>query len=271
MTYKLIALDVDGTLLNDRNELTERTKRTIRSVHEAGAIVVLCTGRPPANTLPLMEELGLEGIVITHNGATTIRTSDHAVLHQYPFDVRLVEPVVRYCRANGIHYDICTPFHLFTESELDDMKLDMYLRFGIEPQSVEDALGFGEKIVKLTAVGDNEQHFDRMELEWRELARPLVVTRSDKHFIDVMHPDATKGAALQKLAESRGIRREEVLAIGNYFNDVEMIRYAGLGIAMGNSPDGVKAEADAVTGTNNDDGVHEALTRYVLERKKKKD
>ncbi|PYI56478.1 Cof-type HAD-IIB family hydrolase [Paenibacillus flagellatus] len=263
MNYRLIALDVDGTLINDRYELTERTKRTVRDVHRAGATIVLCTGRSPVNTLPLMEELGLEGTLITHNGAATIRSSDREIVHEFPFTVAELGELVRYCRERRIHMDVCSPFRLFVEGEPGETEAAMYRKFMLEPTVVDDVLSLPEPPVKFTIFGEPET-MDRVETDWAAMKGALNVIRSGDRFIDVMHAEATKGNALKRLAESLGIDRSQVMAIGNYFNDVEMIRFAGLGIAMDNSPDGVKREADAVTASNNDDGVHEALVRYVL-------
>jgi Cof subfamily protein (haloacid dehalogenase superfamily) len=264
MKYKLIALDVDGTLLNDDHQLSEQTKRTIRKVNEAGCGIVLCTGRGPASTWPILEELGLQGIMITHNGALTVRSEDSEVLHQYPIGQAQLQPLVSYCRERGIHFDLCTPFHLYVES-LEDGMLETYRKFFVEPQLTSDITRVSESAVKFTVSGETTM-LDRVEQEWREtgIYHPFRMIRSGDRFIDIISPEATKGNALKQLAAAWSISREQIVAIGNYFNDVEMIEYAGLGIAMGNSPEGVKQAADAVTGSNNEDGVHSALTRYVL-------
>ncbi|GAA3400792.1 Cof-type HAD-IIB family hydrolase [Paenibacillus hodogayensis] len=263
MTYRLIALDVDGTLLNDRYELTADTVETVRAVHEAGATIVLCTGRSPVNSLPLMEQLGLEGTLITHNGAATIRSTDRQVVHEYPFETEQLRPLVAYCRERRVHLDMCTPFELYVETELGEREAAMYGKFMLTPQRIGNILELGRAPVKFTVFGDKDV-MDRVEADWLGMSLPLSVLRSGDLFIDVMHPQATKGSALRSLAESLGIERSEVMAIGNYFNDVEMIRFAGLGIAMDNSPEGVKAEADAVTASNNEEGVRQALVRYCL-------
>jgi Cof subfamily protein (haloacid dehalogenase superfamily) len=265
VNYRLIALDVDGTLLNDRYELTERTKRTVRDVHEAGATIVLCTGRSPVNTLPLMEELGLEGTLITHNGAATISSGDRRIVHQFPFAVEQLAELVRYCRERKIHLDVCTPFRLYIETDLSEAEAAMYRKFMLEPDRLDDVLALGEAPVKFTVFGDKAA-INRVEEDWRNMSLPLTVLRSGDYFIDIMHPEATKGNALKRLAESLGIERSQVMAIGNYYNDLEMIRFAGLGVAMENSPDEVKREADVVTASNNEDGVHLALSRYCLGR-----
>lgn len=262
MKYRLIALDVDGTLLNDRYEMTGRTKRAVRAAHEAGAVIVLCTGRSPVNTLPLMAELGLEGPLITHNGAVTIHSADRRIIHQYPFAVEQLRELVQYCRQRGVHLDVCSPFNLYVEEDLSDDVEAMYRKFMLDPVRVDDVLELSETPVKFTIFGEKER-IDLVEREWRKLQLPLTVLRSGDCFIDVMHPEATKGNALGRLAESLGVERSDVIAIGNYYNDVEMIRFAGLGIAMDNSPDDVKRAADFVTVSNNEDGVSLALARFV--------
>lgn len=265
MKYRLIALDVDGTLLNDHYKLTERTKRTIRDVHEAGATIVLCTGRSPVNTLPLMAELGLQGTLITHNGAATVRSADRTVVNEFPFAIEQVGKLVRYCRERGVHLDVCTPFELYVESDLREQVAAMYDKYMLTPVRTADILALRESPVKFTVFGDKDE-LDEVEHDWRAMELPLAVLRSGDYFIDMMHPQATKGNALRQLAESLGVDRSEIMAIGNYFNDLEMIRFAGLGIAMDNSPEEVKREADAVTASNNEDGVHAALVRYGLEQ-----
>lgn len=264
MNYRLIALDVDGTLLNDRYELTEKTKMTVRDVHEAGATIVLCTGRSPVNTLPIMEELGLEGALITHNGAATVLSSDRSIVAECPFEMEQLFPLIRYCREHRVHMDVCTPFDLFIEGSIGETETAMYAKFMLEPSRTDDLTGLSAAPVKFTVFADKET-MDRVERDWRAMELPLAIIRSGDYFIDVMHPEATKGNALKRLADSLGFDRSQVMAIGNYFNDVEMIRFAGLGIAMDNSPDGVKREADWVTSSNNEEGVHLALVRYALE------
>ncbi|MED4604286.1 Cof-type HAD-IIB family hydrolase [Paenibacillus validus] len=266
MNYRLIALDVDGTLLNDNHELTERTIRTLRLAHEAGLRIVLCTGRGPANAIPVFEELGLEGVLITHNGASTVQTPGAQVLHQFSFQMQELAPLVAYCRENGVHFDVNTPLDLYLE-KAEAAAAAMYEQFLIVTKQVDDVLAMEEGIVKFTMFGDGDQ-MDRVEAAFgREFQLPETfhAIRSGVEFVDVMAVSASKGNALKHLADSWGIRREEIIAIGNYFNDVDMLRFAGLGIAMDNSPDGVKEAADEVTLSNNEDGVHAALMKHVLE------
>ncbi|MFK7696390.1 Cof-type HAD-IIB family hydrolase [Paenibacillus sp. HJGM_3] len=264
MKYKLIALDVDGTLLTDDHELTAPTIETIRQVNQAGAQIVLCTGRGPGNAIPVMEELGLQGAVITHNGAATIRTEDRSLVHQVPFEAAELEAFIRYCREHRVHYDYSTAFHLHIDTDLSEHLEEMYRKFQMTPFRVADVSRMEELAVKFTVYSPDKERVDQVEADWSQAGSRLRVLRSGDFFIDVMHAEASKGHALRALCGSLGIPREQVLAMGNYYNDIEMLQFAGWGIAMDNSPEEVKQAADEVTVSNNEGGVYRSLRRLCL-------
>ncbi len=262
MTYRLIALDVDGTLLNDDHEVTPRVKQAVLAAERKGAEIVLCTGRGPSNTFPVLEALGLQGIIIGHNGASIVDSSTRSVLHEAVISPERAERYIADLRRRGIHFDINTTFDTYVE-RLDEPAARMYAAMRARP-ILRDAAGeFPAHTVKLSAYASRER-MDEVERTWREWEHELHYIRSGDEFMDVQHPDATKGKSLEKLARMRGIPREQILAIGNYYNDIAMIVFAGHGIAMANSPERVKAEADEVTLSNNEDGVAAALERLGL-------
>ncbi|MEB3100211.1 Cof-type HAD-IIB family hydrolase [Ferviditalea candida] len=261
LKYRMIALDVDGTLLNDHYEITENTRRTIAQIHAEGCRIVLCTGRGPKNTLPLLEQLGVSGTAITHNGAVTIDGTIDKVLSIITIPTDHLAPLVGYCRERGMHFDVNSAFHLFVE-RLGAFEKEMYAKYLNSPIVLPAIEELPEPAVKLTMFGEPSV-MDQAEKDWAGSGKALRMTRSGDFFIDFMEPEATKGAALRKLAGMWGIPRESIMAIGNYFNDLEMLEYAGLGIAMQNSPEEVKSRADAVTASNNHDGVHQAIVRYM--------
>ncbi|MFP4978846.1 Cof-type HAD-IIB family hydrolase [Paenibacillus sp. CN-4] len=265
MRFKLIALDVDGTLLNDDHQLSRENMEAIREVTKAGGQIVLCTGRSPQNSIPFMEEMGLTGYVLAHNGAATVRVEDRKVLHQFDLDPRGLDPYMSYCREHGIHFDINTAFGMFVDNveNLTEEAKQMYNHFRIIPAALPAWEEFAEPVVKLTAFGTAEA-LNEAEREWRTWIPAYNIVRSGEFFVDFMHTDASKGNALKHLAEQLGVAREEVLAAGNYYNDISMLTYAGLGVAMDNSPLEVKAAADAVTVTNNEHGVAKTLREYCL-------
>ena len=142
-------------------------------------------------------------------------------------------------------------------------ELKMYRIFGIEPLWVPDLADVNHRLVKMTIFGSSAE-MDQAERDWPTLHCPLSIIRSGERFIDIMHPQASKGNALRKLAEEMGVDRTQVMAVGNYYNDLGMLEFAGLGVAMANAPEDLKRKADAVTLNNNEDGVAHALHRYVL-------
>ncbi|MFC4778584.1 Cof-type HAD-IIB family hydrolase [Paenibacillus sp. GCM10023252] len=262
MNYDLIALDVDGTLLSDHHVLTQRTRDAVREAAERGAEIVLCTGRGPGSALPVLEQLGLSGTLITHNGAATIDAASRSILHQYEVAAEQLDAFISYSRVKRVHFDVNTAFEMLVEGMTAEAK-EMYERFLIRPELrlQHDPLPTG--LVKFTVFGSKED-MDDVEQDWGRLTSSLSTIRSGDFFIDVQHPDASKGKALEQLVRLRGLNPQRVMAIGNYYNDISMLQYAGTGIAMGNSPDLVKESAQYVSLSNEEDGVEHALREYAF-------
>lgn len=261
--FDLIAIDVDGTLLNGNHRLTRAVIEAVREAAASGAEIVLATGRGPTNSIPLLEEIGLQGTLITHNGAATVESEGRRVLHSFSIPPGAMERYIVYCRENGVHFDLNTAFEMYCESSTPEAD-EMYGHYRVMPirRLPDDPLP--PDLVKFTAFGSKEL-MDRVQREWEAWDSPLKRIRSGDWFIDVQQADVNKGSALRRLAALRGIDRSRIMAVGNYYNDIDMLRFAGLGIAMGNSPDEVKRAADAVTLTNDEDGVAHAIRRYALE------
>ncbi|MDQ6423313.1 Cof-type HAD-IIB family hydrolase [Paenibacillus sp. LHD-117] len=261
LNYDLIALDVDGTLLTDDHLLPVEVKEAVRECARMGAEIVLCTGRGPIGAFPVLEELGLNGTLITHNGAATVEFEDRSILFQFDIAKDLVEPYMTYCRARGIHFDLNTAYEMMVES-VTESAAEMYGLHKATPELRVFDQGLPDGLVKLSVFGTKEE-IDAVQADWENEPLDLQLIRSGDLFIDIQHPEASKGGALRRLAEQRAVPRERILAIGNYFNDISMLEFAGLGIAMGNSPEGVKEKADLVIGTNNEGSVAEALRAYA--------
>ncbi len=263
MRYDLIALDVDGTLITDEYKVTDRTKDAVRRAAEQGARIVLCTGRGAVSTLPLLEELGLSGTVITHNGASTIDSVTRTTIHEFSYPVSEVETAIRYCRRHGIHFDVNTAFELYVDA-IDDEVRSIYAKYYATPIEVGDVLQVKEPIAKF-CIAARAHEMEQLMADWTDIGNDrLRLIRSGNYYLDIIHPMANKGNALKALADKLDIPAERVLAIGNYDNDIEMLEFAGLGIAMDNSPDEVKRCADTVTLSNNEEGVALALEKYCI-------
>ncbi|GGG15259.1 Cof-type HAD-IIB family hydrolase [Paenibacillus abyssi] len=261
MNFDIIALDLDGTLLNESHQLTPGTREAVREAAQRGAEIVLCTGRGPAQTIPILEELGLAGTIITHNGAATVDAGTKEVIHQFTIDPDKLKPFVEYCLYHGVHYDVSTAFELYIETITEEAE-KMYGYFQATPIWRKPGTELPPDLVKFTLFGSIEA-MDAVQRDWESWSADLKWIRSGELFIDVQHPHANKGQALEKLALIRGVEPGRIMAIGNYYNDIGMLTYAGLGIAMDNSPDEVKAAAKAVTLSNEEEGVRKALLDYA--------
>jgi len=261
MKIKLLALDVDGTLLNDQHEITERTQRVIAQMQQQGVKIVLATGRGPKSTFPLAERLHLTDPIITHNGAVIVDPLTKEISLEIGFKSKELAEVIHYCREKHIHFDVNTALDMYAE-DVPEHALPMYNKFFMQPEIVSDATLLQHHIVKFTMFG-NEKEIDRAFEEICLLFPELTIIRSGELFIDIMHPKATKGYALQQILTMYEILPEEVISFGNYFNDIEMLQLAGIGVAMQNSPAGVKELANYVTPSNNEDGVAEFLEKMI--------
>ncbi|MHA6483685.1 Cof-type HAD-IIB family hydrolase [Paenibacillus sp. strain BS8-2] len=262
LQYDLVALDVDGTLLTDGHTLPEQVKAAVRDCALQGAEIVLCTGRGPIGAFPVLEELGLNGTLITHNGAATVEFADRSILFQFDIASDLLHPYLAYCRENGVHFDLNTAYEMMVEG-ITESAAEMYEHHKAIPTMLERDQKLPEGLLKLSVFGTKAE-IDAVQADWERAQMNLQLIRSGDLFIDIQHPGASKGGALRRLAEERGIPSERIIAIGNYYNDISMLEFAGLGIAMGNSPVGVKERADLVIGTNNEGSVADALREYVI-------
>lgn len=265
MKYDLVAIDIDGTLINDDHELTPGTIEVIQQLSQRGVEIVLCTGRAPKMAIPLMQEIGLTDYIITHNGAATIDVSSGKIVHEFPMNTELLSSYIDFCEQHGIHYDLSTTFDVYVKdlSKLETFKLDMYKKFMIEPHELPSFNQIEKPLVKLLTAGTIEQ-IDLICREWPSWNGEFNIVRSGEFFVDMMDKNASKGNALKTLADARGFAPEQVMAIGNYYNDITMLTYAGLGVAVDNAPVEVKAAANVITATNNDEGVKLALQKYCL-------
>ncbi|PTQ56785.1 MAG: Phosphatase YidA [Candidatus Carbobacillus altaicus] len=258
---ELIILDVDGTLIDDHFRIQPKTKAIIRRAVRDGIIVALATGRNPGGTLPLMEELGIDGPVIVHNGAFAFDTATGKTYALEAFEHHDFLHLVDFAQHSGVHYDVNTTFHLYVD-RLDVDLEKIYHSFYAKPILVRDWRELTEPVVKLSFLGEPPQ-VERVLPELHETFRHLRILRSGEEYIDIIHPHASKGHGLKRVADSLGIPLHKVMAIGNYYNDIDMLEVAGLSVAMANSPYDIQKVADVVTHSNNDEGIYYAIQAYV--------
>lgn len=241
--YRLIALDMDGTLLDDDKAIPRENMEWIRKATDAGVTVCMATGRGRNDILPYLDELGLSTPFVAANGSEVWRGPD--MLHRR---VTLDADLVRKLYELMLHYEVWfwgtgveQSFH--KHNWPSDFERLPWLKFGCH---TENEKILAELIEEVTAWGT------------------LEVSNSDPHNIELNPLGIHKGDGLLQLCEIVGCTPAEAVAVGDSLNDVEMIRTAGLGVAMGNAQEAVKAVADTVTLRNGQAGVAEVIRRYVL-------
>ncbi|WP_042165443.1 Cof-type HAD-IIB family hydrolase [Paenibacillus gorillae] len=245
--YKLVALDMDGTLLNEQSEISKENAEWIQRALDAGITVSFSTGRGFRSALPFAEQLKLETPMITVNGSE-VWSRPH-VLHKRtllgPGYVRRLHELAM--KHTG------TWFWAYTTDEV--YNLEKWIEAGTE---IEDYhwLKFGY----YTEDAPVRQRIYDEVAEWGA----LEITNSSPCNWEMNAQGITKASAIRELCKVMGIDMSQVVAVGDSLNDIAAIREAGLGVAMGNAQDAVKEAADAVTLSNNEHGIAEVLKRYVL-------
>lgn len=273
MTIKLVAIDIDGTLVTDDKQLTTETIEAINQATEQGVKVVLCTGRPLNGVQDYLKKLCLdnqaESYVITFNGSLVQNTNgDIIVRHTVSFNDYLDMELL--ARKIGLHFHAETDQFIYTANrDISPYSIaeSFLVRTPIKYRTVEEmtpALSISKGMI----IDDPELISKALD----EKAVPadffnrFYIVRSEPYFLELMNKDASKGNAIRDLAAQLDIKQEEIMALGDQENDLTMIDYAGLGVAMGNAIDEVKEHADQMTLTNQENGVAAAINQYVLNK-----
>ena len=268
MKYKMIVLDLDGTLTNNKKEITPRTKQALMQAQAAGVHVVLASGRPTYGIVPLAEELKLKdngGYILAFNGGKIIDCTNKKVLFEQKLDEQLV-PI------------------LFQEAKKAGMEILTYQGEGIAATNKDDEYVQHEAFINKMPVTQYDDFLNQLvypinkclivgdptplhELEIRlakELEGKMDVYRSADFFLECVPLGIDKARSLDRLISSLRISREEVIACGDGYNDLSMIRFAGLGVAMANAAKDIQSEADFVTLSNEEDGVAHVIEHFIL-------
>jgi Cof subfamily protein (haloacid dehalogenase superfamily) len=264
MVFKLIASDLDGTLLNKACQITERTKNAIRQAQARGVIFTLATGRMYRSARPFAQELEIDVPLITYEGALVKTSQTKKVLYYRPLAAALAKEIVAIGEENDLNINVYINDELYVSRVTEEIR--KYCRVVQVPYiQVEDwSLVLEREPTKVLFMGEGEK-LDQLWGKTREyFGDQVYITKSGLSFLEFTHPQATKGHGLKFLAREFGIKKEEIMAFGDNFNDLELLRAAGLGVAMANAREELKQVADYVTGSNEEDGVAEAIEKFVL-------
>lgn len=264
--YKMICLDIDGTLLNSEHRITKNTKEVIQIVSKEMQIpVILVSARMPKGILFLMKELNISNPIICYSGAL-IMDGKTNILSNVTISISEVKRIFKLIKEMGIHVSLYKDDEWYVE-KIDEWAEQEGVITNMSPiiMSFTDLFHLWEeeksgpnKILCMAAPNELEA------LNAKIKDNNLNIYFSKPTYLEMMPSNASKTSAIEVLCEKYGIQRSEVIAIGDNYNDINMIEFAGLGIAMGNAPDDVKQHADHITLSNDEDGVAEAIKKYIL-------
>ena len=269
MQYKVLALDLDGTLTNNAKVITPRTKAALQAAANRGVRIVLASGRPTVGIEPLAKELELDrrgGCILSYNGGKIIDCKTGETLVQYEFPPELIDPVCTFARYWNVMPLPSAAHGIVTEDAANPYVGEEARINKIPARQVENLPAeVTYPINKLLLVGDPVDMPHVEELMQQKFAGKLSIYRSAPFFIETMPLGVEKSASLALLLKNMGLGPENLMACGDGLNDRSMIAYAGVGVAMQNAEDPVKDCADYVTAADNDhDGVAEAVEKFIL-------
>ncbi len=261
MGYKLVALDLDGTIYDHKvhDGIPPKIKKAINSVKEAGAVVTIATGRMFNSTLPFCTQLGLTKPVICYQGALIGDPVSRRVLWEKPIPLDLARGVIRTVEEIGLSPYIFVRDRFYVKEMTP--RIEQYEKvMDIKAEIVGDPEGhLQEQPTKLVVVGEEPEISDVTPKVKEAFGSSISVIRTYDHLCEIGHPDGSKAKALGYLADRLGVKREEVIAVGDSPNDIDMIEWAGLGVAMASGSSEALEVADMVVDSVSEDGVADLL------------
>mgnify|MGYP005802546529 FL=1 len=289
--YKLVAIDLDGTMLNHYGEISERTKETVRRCIEKGVEIVLASGRPIDSIKTIAEELGIKGYFIAGNGALVYDIRKNEMIYENYIKKEKVLEIIKICEENSIAYNVYTDKVILTTN----LKFNVlyYYKENLKKEEnkqtnisiVENMYEYvenmkDEKFLKITICDQNDTIFhsiikklkeinDIEVLDISHMARKIIKQGTEEipveyFYTEISASNVDKWEAIEFLRKRMGLAKEEIMTIGDNINDKKMIENAGMGIAMKSSTMEILKIARDITETNDNDGVAIALEKYVL-------
>ncbi|MBP6125856.1 MAG: HAD family phosphatase [Leptotrichiaceae bacterium] len=272
---KLIAIDMDGTLLNNDKHVDYEQKKALENAISEGICVVLSTGRPLFGTLPLYNELALgeaNKYIIVNNGCSTHETKNYSLIDYWKLSKEEILELYSLSRKYKLDFTLFNEDKFFFVGENGE-KPNKYTTYDstlvytpITTISIEEAVSGKYNMFKSMFLETIENLDEFEENLPNDIRKKYNFPRSQPYILEAMPLEAHKGSALKKLAERLGINQSEVMAIGDGNNDVEMLEYASISVAMGNSTKLARKAAKYETDTNINNGVAKAIYKYALNK-----
>ena len=287
--YKLVTIDLDGTMLNQYGIVTQNTKEAIKKAQENGLEVVIASGRPIDSIKTIAKEIKSEKYFISGNGAIIYDLEKNEIIYENTLKKSKVLDIIKICEENSIYYNIYTEKEIIAKSlqcnvlyyhkENVNKEEEEKTHINIVENVYEYIANRDEKVVKITICDSNQSIFnsimrklkeiDEVEvLEVSHMSRKMIKQGTEEvpieyFYTEISAKNVDKWNAIEILKEKMNIQTQEIIAIGDNVNDKKMIENAGMGIAMGQSHPAIKEIANHITTSNNEEGVANALTNIT--------
>ena len=268
MKYSLIVSDFDNTLANSQRKVSERTKKAIFDYQQAGGKFIICTGRMYPSARTEATALGLKGEIICYNGALIGDIESDKASYRALIKKEVAQDLVREFEERDdvvvqlyfddkifVRYD-----NPYTREYCKECKLPFY---ETKISLLDFLKGQDKDVIEVLVMASGEKILEMYREYLQKDSKEYTVVSSEVHFLEFLSPNANKGKALRSYCEQNGINPETVACFGDNYNDIFMIEYAGLGVAVENGVDEIKQKADLVCPSNDDDGVAQIIEKII--------
>lgn len=265
---KLVATDIDGTILIPEGEFTQGVKDCVKDLCRSGIKVILVTGRMNAAAVRIAKDLGLDTPVVSYQGGLVVENGK--VLYERYLTEEQTDRILEWAAKENIHINLYNDDILYSENECYEVQRycnNLHTEYTVKKFSEIKK----DKINKLLAIDySNPQRISKYEKELQNIYPDLYIVKSTPYFLEFSNPEASKKCAVEFLQNYWNLKKEEILTIGDQNNDIALLQAGGLKIAMGNATDELKKEADHITDSVFNDGFVKAMETYCLKNTSKK-
>lgn len=268
MNHKILVLDIDGTLTNSDKVISPETKKGLMMMQEQGHIIILASGRPSPGMMKYAKELELEkygGYLLSFNGARIINCRTGEIIYQQTIPRFILPKIYHFAKENGCGLITYCGDYVVSGTGIDEyIELEARIN-GMPVREVDDFLHFIDFDVNKCLMTASPEKAEKLTaILQKKFEGILSIYRSEPFFIEIMPKNIDKAFSLNRMLETIGLKKEDVICCGDGYNDVTMVKYAGIGVAMANAREEVKAVADYITKSNDEDGLVEVIDKFIL-------
>lgn len=263
MKYRLMAVDIDGTLLNSNGIMTDNTIEVIKRAVKKGLVFTISTGRPVQGVKSIIEKLNIDFPIITYNGAMVVMGDSGKILYEKKLTFQDAKSIIDLGGSLDVTVVVWNNNKLYVNVQNEKTRFYSSIS-GVTPvlcKDIKEAIKDGAtKVLWYDNIEKINQYKDQIEKYFSE---NITYHTSRPYFLEFVDRNASKAIAMEKLGEYYDIDSKQMIAVGDGYNDLSMIEYAGLGIAMGNAPQEIKNKADYVTLSNDRDGLVHVIAKFI--------